>query len=617
MTMTRWFRQHQRYMIAGLVILLMASWGVLSTVRSLVGTPTKKETISGRTVQQADLEDGQQALTMMLRLGLLSGQTPYYMTQLHAPIRATVKMRTLASDFASFVFAGQEGQPQLNVTREATWRYLVLLYDAEAEGVEVTDGEITELLDSLPQFSDQNGFNRDAYAAMLAQSGWTDAAMNRWFTQMCRVAKLINLEREAVLVSNAELWMAYVYSAESVRINYVGLDASLFRPLVQVTDEELQEFYDQHRDELPADSKDGIGYKAPQRVRAEYALVSVDQLAKQVQVTDKEVSDYYDAHKEDYRLPEESKPKTGADEEKPAEPQYKPLKDVSDEIRQKLIATKAKEEAEKTAGAIVADLQGVRENYENMPQPLEQMARRHGAEFQTVKTAGGRALVSSEELASLVPDGSEVAQFAFDAAGANVYFPKEFDSPGGPIIFQVLDFREPETQTFDQVKDDVRKDCLQRKAVESAKTFAEKLKEEADKSGLEVAAADMSKRLANLLKTPADEALPTLKVTESASFRRVSPSVAGIEGGTQKDLIDKAFALAEKQSAVVTTGTPASYVYVIQVSQRTPASADDFSKMSPMTRMLYTNDKQRREVQAWMQTLLERSPETTKTQGQG
>ncbi len=94
MTMTRWFRQHQRYMIAGLVILLMASWGVLSTVRSLVGTPTKKETIAGRTVQQADLEDGQQALTMMLRLGLLSGQTPYYMTQLHAPIRATVKMRT-------------------------------------------------------------------------------------------------------------------------------------------------------------------------------------------------------------------------------------------------------------------------------------------------------------------------------------------------------------------------------------------------------------------------------------------------------------------------------------------------------------------------------------------
>ncbi len=199
----------------------------------------------------------------------------------------------------------------MNVTREAAWRYLVLLYDAEAEGVEVTDGEITELLDSLPQFSDQNGFNRDAYVAMLASSGWTDADMDRWFTQMCRVAKLINLQREAVLVSNAELWMAYVYSAESVRINYVGLDASLFRPLVQVTDEEMQKFYDEHRDELPADSKDGIGYKAPKRVRAEYALVSVDQLAKQVKVTDKEVSDYYDAHKEDYRLPEESKPKPG------------------------------------------------------------------------------------------------------------------------------------------------------------------------------------------------------------------------------------------------------------------------------------------------------------------
>ncbi len=613
MTMTRWFRQHQRYMFAGLVILLMASWGVLSAVRSMVNAPAARNTIAGREVGQAEQLDALQALTMMMRLGLLSAQTPYAMTLRGAPLRATVKMRALSDDFVSFIFAGQQ-EPK--ITYESAWRYLVLLYAADSAGVQVTDGEITELLDSLPQLSDQNGFRRDVYAALLAQSGWQDSDMNRWFMQMCRIAKLINLERQAVLVSNAELWMAYVYSTERVSIRYVGLDASLFRPLVQATDEELHRFYEDHKDELAADSPDGVGYKAPERVRAEYALVPLDEIAKQVKVTDEEVAAYYKDHKEDYRLPEEAKPKPGADGEKPAEPKYKPLEDVSGDIRQSLIASKAKEQAEKTADAITGDLQSVRDNYENVPQPLEQISRRHGAQFQTVKTADGRNLLSRERLASLVPDGSEVAAFAFES-GSNLYFPKKFDSPRGPVVFQVLEYRQPETQPFQEVEAEVRADCLQHKAVESTRTFAAKLKEEADKSGLEVAAADMTRRLANLVKTPEGAQPPVLKVEQSASFRRVSPNVAGIRGDSQQDLIRKAFSLADKQSAVVTTGTPPTNVYVIQAAEHTPASAADFAKMDTMTRMLYQTQKQRRQVQAWMEGLLAQSPVAARVKGQG
>ncbi len=359
-----------------------------------------------------------------------------------------------------------------------------------------------------------------------------------------------------------------------------------------------------------------MGYKAPERVQAEYALVPLDEIAGQVKVTDEDVAAYYKDHQEDYRLPEEPKPEAAADEEKPAEPKYKPLADVSGDIRQELIASRAKEQADKAADSIMEDLQTVRDEYENVPQPLGQIARRHGARFQTVKTADGRSLVSSDQLASLVPDGAEVAQFAFET-GSNLYFPKKFESDKGPLVFQALEYREPETQPFQDVEARVRADCLQRKAVERAQTFAGKLKEEADKSGLEVAAADMSRRLANLVKTPEGAQPPVLKVQESASFRRVSPNVVGIEGGTQEDLIHTAFGLGDKKSAVVTTGTPPTNVYVIEVSQRTPASADGFAKMDTMTRLLYQTQKQRREVQAWMQELLARSPMAATAPGQG
>jgi hypothetical protein len=616
-TLTRWFRQHQRYMIAGLVMLLMASWGVLSTVRTLVGTPKARKTILGRDVQPGDTTDAEHALTMMLRLGLLSDNTPYAMMQRGAPLRAIAKMRALADDFSQFVFAGGGN----GVSYDAAWRYLVLLYEADAAGVQVTQGEITELLGCLPQFSDKTGFRSDVYVAILNQLGLQDADMARWFEQMCRVAKLIELHREAVLVSNAELWMAYVYSTENVRILYVALDGSLFRPLVQATDEDLKKFYEDHRDFLPADSKDGIGYKAPERVRAEYALVPIDELAKQVQVTDKEIASYYDAHKEDYRLPEQPAPKPqdkqpAADEKKPAQPSYKPLDQVSGDIRQQLIASKAKEEADKVADAIMADLQAVRDNYENMPQPLEQIARRHGAQFQTVKTATGRPLVSSQELASLVPDGKELAAFAFQT-NANLYFPKRVESDSGPVVLQVLEYRQPETQPYEDVQAQVRADCLQSKAIESARTFADKLAQQADTAGMEAAAADMTRRLDNLLKTPQAAQPPVLKVQESASFRRTSPDVAGIQGNTQADLIRTAFSLSGKKTAVVTTGTPPTDVYVIQAAERSPASPQGFATLNPMTRILYQTEKQRRQVQAWMQGLLDKAPSAATVKGQG
>ena len=36
MKMMRWFRRHRRYLLAGVVIMLMASWGILGTVQRLV-----------------------------------------------------------------------------------------------------------------------------------------------------------------------------------------------------------------------------------------------------------------------------------------------------------------------------------------------------------------------------------------------------------------------------------------------------------------------------------------------------------------------------------------------------------------------------------------------------
>jgi len=609
-TLTRWFRHNQRYLIAGLVVLLMASWGVLGTLRGLASREGAEWHIHGRTVQKADLMDAQQALRMVLRLRLADFIVPALMESRGAPPRAVVKTQALATDFREFVFPAQV--PAVNF--EAAWRYLVLLYEADAAGIEVTQGEITELLDALPQFADENGFRTEVYAATLARYGLRDADMARWFKQLCRIAKLIAMRRQAVLASDAELWMNYTYRNETARILYVEIDGKLFRPLVEATDDELRAFYEEHRDYLPGESPDGIGYKAPERVRVEYAMVPKDQLQGEAQVTDEQIAAYYEEHKDDYRIEQKAAEGEGGEEQTPAEPTYRPLDEVRKEIRDKLASLAAEQKAQELAQAILKDLQAVQQNYENLPQPLEQMARRHGARFQLVKTTDGRELLSREELARLVPAGEQVVRFAFEGI-ASLYVPTRFDSAQGPVILQVLEYREPEQQPFEDVEARVREDYLQRKAVSSAQTFAVALKARADEVGMEVAAAEMSRRLANLLPAAKGEDAPTLPVKESGFFRRIATEVAGLKGDTQAELVRRVFELDEKETAVATTGTPATTVYVIQLAERRPASPEGFRSMDPMERALYLTQKQRLLVQAWMQRLLRASPVAAEVQG--
>jgi len=612
-TLTRWFRERQRYMIVGLVVLLMVSWGVLGTVRNLVSEGGADWRIHGRTVQRTDLADAQQALRMLLTLRLADYGVPAIMERNGAPLRATVKAQALAADFREFVFPGDV--PAVNF--ESAWRYLILLFEADAAGVQVTDGEISELLDALPQFADQSGFRADIYAATLAGYGLSDADMARWFSQFARIAKLIILRRQSVLASDAELWMNYVYGNESASILYVEIEGALFRPLAEATDEELIAFFEEHRDYLPEESPDGIGYKAPARVKVQRAMVRLDQLQQQAQVSDEEAAAYYEEHKEDYRVLEEAaaaEAEGQQGQETPAEPSYKPLDEVRDEIRQKVAALKAAEEAEKLAQAIMTDLQAVQANYENLPQPLEQMARRYGAEVQVLKTADGRELISREELTELAPQGAQVAQFAFEG-GASLYLPTRFDSERGPVIVQMLEYREPEQQSFGDVREQVKDAYMERKAVQSAETFAGKLKERADEAGMEVAAAEMSRRLAKLVPSVEGGEPPVLTVQESGFFRRASSLVAGLQGSTQDELVRRVFDLSDGQTDVATTGTPPTTVYVIQLSERRKASPERFASMDPMERTFYVAQKQRLMVQAWLQGLLKDSPVAAKVQG--
>ncbi|KPK62020.1 MAG: hypothetical protein AMK73_06945 [Planctomycetes bacterium SM23_32] len=624
MNLTRWFRRHRRYLLAGLVVMLMVAWGVLGTVQGLLrGSQPAWGTIRGEGVTDADVREAHASLRLALALGLLDPKAFGVLRLANPTPRAMAMLFALNRDLADFVFA--QGR---SLNSPAAWRMLVLMREAEAVGIQVTQAEAGELLTLSPSLLELRGFSRERYRSFLTVYGYTEGEVTRGVVNLARIAKLILLHRDAVAVSLPELWMTYAHDSRKLKVRFVEVDSEWFEPGVEVDAEELQRFYDEHSDQLPDPTTGKIGYMAPDRVKVEYTLVPLDELAGQAEVTDDQVGAYYEEHRREFMEPvaetagEEDEAEPAEDEgegqadKAPEGYRYLTLEEAADKVREKLARQEARHEGEELVAKVLEELDAVSASYANQPLPLGQMARRHGLSYQVAQVPGGRELLSRTELTEAVPYGAEVAAFAFDE-GAITFYPRAFTSGEDLVICQVLERAAAAPRPFEEVRDEVRRDCVTRAALERAETFAGKLKERIEETGLAEAAAEMEGRLRNLLGPGAPsagaqrDAEPEglLTVRESEFFTRGRRVIPGM-GGAGTAVAEAAFGLTADEVAVAVEGPPVAACYVIQVCGRQDASREEFARRGAFYRMLYLPGKQSQDVQGWLGGLLDAAQPT-------
>jgi len=109
------------------------------------------------------------------------------------------------------------------------------------------------------------------------------------------VDKLQNLILGGVNVSEAEVHDRYRLDNEQVNLRFLKFDTATFAPQVQLTDQDLQAYFDKNRE----------SFREPEKLRIEYVLFDADKFAGQAQVSDAEVKAYYDEHAAEYEKPEE------------------------------------------------------------------------------------------------------------------------------------------------------------------------------------------------------------------------------------------------------------------------------------------------------------------------
>lgn len=138
-------------------------------------------------------------------------------------------------------------------------RYL-LIEEAEKSGVFVTDAEVLNTISSTKAFFVDGKFDRNRYIEVLRFNGMYPEAYEETLRKDILVSKMENLIKNAVEVTKQEIEKEYAYRNTTAVIKYLSIDPNKYRSKVSFTDEDLKAFFEENREDYRIPEKIKVKY---------------------------------------------------------------------------------------------------------------------------------------------------------------------------------------------------------------------------------------------------------------------------------------------------------------------------------------------------------------------
>ena len=174
----------------------------------------------------------------------------------------------------------------------------LLLQEAQAMRLTVTDDELASFLSLAPEFQVAGRFNKERYIQLLRANRLTPGDFEEQQRQQLTIQRLYGLILDPVQVPQAEVRERYRLEQEKINLIYVRLPLSQFLPDVKLSEEQIKKYYDQNKEAL----------KEPLRIQVEYLSYPFEQFASSVQINEKEIEDYYQVNRDSkFHKPKQAK----------------------------------------------------------------------------------------------------------------------------------------------------------------------------------------------------------------------------------------------------------------------------------------------------------------------
>ncbi|WP_251978233.1 SurA N-terminal domain-containing protein [Salinicola avicenniae] len=227
--------------IVGAIIVTFALFGAESLVSYFTGGSNDAATVNGESISR-------QAVETQVQRGIRSGQVPPEQER----------------EF--------RGQVLDQLIRQRT-----LDQFAEQGGLHMSDGQLDQLIVSLPEFQDQDGhFSQERFTSRLAQAGYTPASFRRELRADSLRRQVQQGLASAAFVLPSEKQRLAALQQQQRSFRYAQLNDADLAETISPEAADLQRYYEAHQDD----------YRRPEQVKVNYIVLNQEDVAQGIDVTE-------------------------------------------------------------------------------------------------------------------------------------------------------------------------------------------------------------------------------------------------------------------------------------------------------------------------------------------
>ena len=171
----------------------------------------------------------------------------------------------------------------------------LLLLEAGKNRLVTSDDALRDFLSSVPSLQEDGKFSMSRYENVLRAQGMSQPQFEARVRQDLTLQQLVGTVGSSAFVSLTQAEAMLRLQSEERQFSEFKISSGQFANKVKIDESAIQKFYDENKNR----------FEVPERVKAEYVVLSLDALLAQVKVSDAEVKTWYDGHQDRYQEPEE------------------------------------------------------------------------------------------------------------------------------------------------------------------------------------------------------------------------------------------------------------------------------------------------------------------------
>lgn len=187
---------------------------------------------------------------------------------------------------------------QLNLAKQALDQLIdrrILLLEAERVGLRATDTEVRDAV--IEVFTDEEGkfLGKERVQNYLRAVRMSEEEFDSRMRQDVLVLKLRSVLSDTIFIGDGEIESAYREQNEKANIRYVKVPSSQFAGEVEVSQEELQAYFDENAQD----------YEVGEQRIVDYLLVDSVKMRREIEIPDEELQKYWQDNQTDFEREEQ------------------------------------------------------------------------------------------------------------------------------------------------------------------------------------------------------------------------------------------------------------------------------------------------------------------------